>query len=52
MTRFCDIDFSNPEMWPMYLITETYNSDGKIKWDGILYHFYIKLRNRNYFDCF
>ena len=32
-------------MLPMYFITETCYSDGKIKWNGIVHHFYIKFIN-------
>ena len=33
----------------MYLMTGTYYSEGKIKCNKIVYHFYIKFTNRNYF---
>ena len=42
MIRFYNIVFSEPEMLPMYFITCTYYSDGKIKWNGIVHHLYIK----------
>ena len=36
----------------MYLITGTYYSEGKIKCNYIVYHFYTKFTSRNYFNCF
>ena len=52
MTRFCNIISSDPGMLPMYLITGTCYSEGKIKWNEIVHHFYIRFTQRDYLDCF
>ena len=51
MTRFCNIVFSDSGMLLMYLIAGTCYSEEKFKWNGIVYHVYINLQKRNYFNC-